>query len=864
MKKTKKMSNIEKKEFKKLKQAKKDSKTMKNQVATTLQWLDIEEVSDYHVHLKKGKKESYVKGIKLTPHNIFLDEPNEQMRRLNRLRLCLNKIKSELYFNFVFSPVNADEHISDLLSREAVEDDVECRRMLQNDLIKVENFRDTYRELEFFVMIRTKDLKEMEKDFSDLSGEFQAAGFYPHELNKKDYYNYMAYIFENPLINDFYFSRGIFSFENQDMIYDEQSDSYRVIDSTETFERFDPGLKSIPNIKPDSSYIKKSKLAPTSFSLEKDKIRIGDKVIANFLVTELPKEYWLGLLCDFVNDPNVKVFMTTSRLDMNISALLKKDYQEKNQELRKTRNPHSQQKLINDLQSLESYIQETIRNQDQTHNLILVFSVCADDTKTLESYKKDVKDKLTTLGFKGTYLNLMQEMLFKTVCPLFFEDKLPSTIKENLGVPLPSYGVSGLYPFIFETLKDIKGLLFGKEMQNNGIIILNPFYYITEKEVSKTNQRINGNMIFVGKSGSGKTTAMNLVIRNFIKQKVTVVWIDPEDKNEVMTKKYGGSYIKWGQRNSLINVFDLKPIDVEDDDPDWKEKMWDTELGIFNVIEDVNQVLKLLYPQMDDDILTVVGGIVIRSYEKVGIRKGINGKYPSFEKLGYDDMPTFSTFAQCIDERLDELRRNKYSPDEERLLSQLKIKMSRILNEWSIYFNGKTQIQLRDSERPIISFGTKILFQLSDNLRNALYHLMFKFSWGVCLGTAGLSAFIFDEGHTMILEGTTSKLISQFYRRARKYDTSMILGTQEPRDFADPKVLTDGKAIFNNAVYKMVMWLEKDAAIDLQKLIVLNDSEKELILSFNQGEGLLIAGDRRIPINVLATDTELVEMGMKS
>ena len=861
--KTKKMSKIEKREFKKIKQAKNDIKKIKSKVATTLGWIDIDEIEDYYIKLKKNKKEEYIKGIKLHPHNIFIDDTQEQNRRLNKIRLCLNRLKSNMFFNFVFSPVNADEHISDLLNKDIYEEDLECKKLIQNDLIKIENFRDTYRELEFFVMIKTKELKDMEKEFLDLINEFKYAGFEPKELNKRDYYNYMSYVFENPLINDFYYSRGIFSYENQNMVYDEETDSYKLVDNTETFERFDTDLKPIPNIKPDSKYIKKSKLAPTAFSLEKDKYVIGDKFVSNILVTQLPPRFWLGILCDFVSDPNYKVFLTTSRLDMNIASLLKKDYQEKLQELRKTRDPHLSQRLTNDLDSLQAYIEEIVRNQDQTHNVTIVFSVYADDVKTLASLKKDLKDRLNSIGFKTTNVVLMQEMLLRTVCPLFIDSKLPETIKNNLGVPLPSYGVAGLYPFIFETLKDSKGFLLGKELQNNGIILFDPFYYKNNVEESKFNQRINGNIIVVGKSGSGKTTAMNLIIRNFIKNKVTIIWIDPEDKNEIMTKKYGGSYIKWGHRNAVINVFDLKPNDVEDDDSDWLEKMWDTELAIFNVIEDVNQVIKFLYPQIDEDILTVVGGIVIKSYEKVGIKKDINGKYETFEKLTYKDMPTFTTFDECLDERINYLRKEEINPDEERLLSQLKIKMSRIMNEWSIYFNGQTQINIRNTERPIISFGTKAMFNQSENLRNALYHIMFKFSWGACLENSNYSAFVLDEGHTMILEGSTSKLISQFYRRARKYTTSMLLGTQEPRDFADPKVLTDGKAIFNNAVYKLCMQLEKDAAEDLQKLVVLNDSEKELIQSFNQGEGLFIAGNKRIPINVIATDAELIDMGAK-
>ncbi|MBR2068091.1 MAG: hypothetical protein IJ875_07555 [Solobacterium sp.] len=612
-------------------------------------------------------------------------------------------------------------------------------------------------------------------------------------------------------------------------------------------------------MKQESRLIRKSKLAPTSFVLEKDKYIMGDKYVSNVLVTELPKTFYLGLLCDYINNPYIKVFMTTKRLDMNIASLLKKDYQEKQQELWKTRDPSLQQRLQDELNSLHDFIEESIRDNDLTHNLIIVFSIYADNTKDLASMKHDLKQTLTAVGFKVTDVKLMQEMLLRTICPLFLEKKLPLTIKENLGVPLPSRGVAGLYPFIFETLKDQKGFLLGRELQNCGIILFDPFFYLHNVRESQLTQRINGNAIVVGKSGSGKTTTMNLIIRDFIKNKQKIIWIDPENKNMLLTRRYGGTYVAWGQRNNIINIFDLKRISTDDDEDD--EKMYDTELAIFNVIEDVNQVLRFLYPSIAEDTMTITGQIVVKAYEKVGIKKDANGRYPSFKGMSYKDMPTFTTFNDCLIERINEIRSDESYRQELALLNDLKVKMQRIINEWSIYFDGQTTVCFTNPERQIISFGTKILFNAPANLRAALNHIMFKFSWDLCLDASEESAFIIDEAHTMILEGSTASLIAQFYRRARKYHCAMVLGTQEPRDFADDSILTHGKAIFNNSTYKIIMLLNKDACNDVSKLVTLNSNEINLIQDFQQGEALFICGDRRIPIKVIATEAELAEMG---
>lgn len=85
--------------------------------------------------------------------------------------------------------------------------------------------------------------------------------------------------------------------------------------------------------------------------------------------------------------------------------------------------------------------------------------------------------------------------------------------------------------------------------------------------------------------------------------------------------------------------------------------------------------------------------------------------------------------------------------------------------------------------------------------------------------------------------------------------------TQQPSDFSDPAVITQGKAIFDNASYYLVMGLKKQAAEDLALLIDLNDNEKENIKRYNQGEALFVCGSRRMQINIVVTEKELESFG---
>ena len=120
-----------------------------------------------------------------------------------------------------------------------------------------------------------------------------------------------------------------------------------------------------------------------------------------------------------------------------------------------------------------------------------------------------------------------------------------------------------------------------------------------------------------------------------------------------------------------------------------------------------------------------------------------------------------------------------------------------------------------------------------------------------------------DEAHTLLSTRNElgAEFLAQIQRRARKYNTGTIIITQQPTDFAAPNLIMHGKAIFDNASYYLVMGLRKQAIEDLGKLIDLNEAEKQSIRYYNQGDALFVCGNRRMRINVIATQQELDSFG---
>ena len=227
-----------------------------------------------------------------------------------------------------------------------------------------------------------------------------------------------------------------------------------------------------------------------------------------------------------------------------------------------------------------------------------------------------------------------------------------------------------------------------------------------------------------------------------------------------------------------------------------------------------------------------------------------------FSKFKSSDYPTFKDVYATIKGRILSMPEQSHEKD---ILEKLEIKIRPITKELKYYFDGHTTISPNSQ---FIVFNIRELMNADTNIRNALFFNILKYAWGLTLDRSINTVLTVDEAH-FLLGGNTlgADFLAQIQRRARKYNTGTIIITQQPSDFSDSKVITQGKAIFDNASYYLVMGLKKQAVEDLSKLIDLNENEKESIKRYNQGEALFICGSRRMRINVVVTEQELDSFG---
>ncbi len=586
----------------------------------------------------------------------------------------------------------------------------------------------------------------------------------------------------------------------------------------------------------------KSQLAPKGLSFSASEFFISDKYATILTVVSYPKYISPGYLSTLTNMPGIKVvikhipvpFSTMSKmLNRQIADLREKYNQEKDQTAR--------ERIRQDAESLEYFTSMLAGSQTRIFDFQMHIMITADTKEQLEIKKTNVKNYLDAMELRALSLRFEQEKILKSILPIF----PAQDVESRIGTPIPSVTIAAMYPFIFDSIKD-PGLstLLGVDF-SGGVILFNQFLY----KIRKENNRNNANMIILGTSGSGKSTAAKLILRSHIRNGAQIVAIDPENELAEITRTFGGDTIDIGKGGEYGMINPLEVI-IDADEEEIKQGLGYTVLT--RTLQTLKAFMKYYDPSITEDVLTMFSEVVQDTYRRFGI--DFNTDFSRFTSADY---PTFSDVYATIKGRLLSMTEQTQERD---IMERLELKVRPITKELKFYFDGHTTIS---TDSDFMVFNIKELMNSDSNVRNALFFNVLKFAWGLCLDFSVDTVLMVDEAHVLLGQNNIlgADFLAQVQRRARKYNTGTIIITQQPSDFSDPSVITQGKAIFDNASYYLIMGLRKQAVEDLSLLVDLNDNEKDSIKRYSQGEALFVCGNRRMRIHVAVTQEELDSFG---
>lgn len=586
----------------------------------------------------------------------------------------------------------------------------------------------------------------------------------------------------------------------------------------------------------------KAEIAPKGLEFKPSEFIVSDKYATILSVISYPKFIYPGYLSSLTSMSGIKLVIKHIPLPFSsMSKMLNKELADLKQRYQDENDRTIQERIRQDYESLEQFISELAASQAKIYDFQMHIMITADSKEELELKKLQIRNYLESMELKAIPLRFEQDQVLKSCLPIYDNQD----VENRIGTPIPAPTMAAMYPFIFDSIKDPGlGTLLGVDF-SGGVVLFNQFLY----QIRKESNRNNANMIILGTSGSGKSTAAKIMLRSHIRNGHQLVIIDPEGEFEDMVNLYGGDFIDLGKGGEYGMINPLEVV-LDADEEEIKQGLGHAILT--RTLQTIKAFLKYYDPGITEDLVNMFSEVVQETYKRFGIDYNSD-----FTKFSSQDYPTFKDVYATIKGRILAMPEKTQERD---VLERLELKIRPIVKELKYYFDGHTTISPNSN---FIVFNIREIMNADSNIKNALFFNILKYAWGLTLNPRINTVMMVDEAHVLLSGGNTlgADFLAQMQRRARKYNTGTILITQQPTDFSDPSVITQGKAIFDNASYYLVMGLKKQAVYDLSMLIDLNDSEAESIKQYGQGEALFVCGSRRMRINIIASDAELESFG---
>ena len=455
-----------------------------------------------------------------------------------------------------------------------------------------------------------------------------------------------------------------------------------------------------------------------------------------------------------------------------------------------------------------------INNNEVVSYLTIYICVSAQEEKELNSKCEEVKREVQKLKLKMRPItNFLLTSGLKAVAPFFTIQKdLTEYFKRNI---LTS-SFTGGFLFNTNTFIDNKGFYFGIN-QNGGIIIFN----IWKKDYDRT----NSNMVVVGSSGSGKSLSVKHLIYNELPNSKILI-IDSEDEYTYLGKNLKGKIINCGgtQTGYILNPLQIR---VNKDDED--------DLNVIALhFQFLHTFFEILFPSLTDIEFSLLDLVLEDLYTRFGITQDVD-----ISKLANTDFPKLEDLYYLLEDKNEIDYKDEYV----KLLSLLR---PISIGQASTIWNGYTDITI---DTRLTIFNTKNMQEFQTQYKRAQYYNIMSYAWEILSKNKDeRDILIADECHILVDPNIpqTLEYLRNISKRARKYNSSIIVITQSIEDFLNEKIKLYGQSLLANSTYKMFFKMDGQDLRDVVKTFGLTQKEESLIYNAKKGECLLSAGTRKI------------------
>lgn len=521
--------------------------------------------------------------------------------------------------------------------------------------------------------------------------------------------------------------------------------------------------------------------------------------------------------------------------------------------LYKTGRSSTQIELQTHVETLRELLVSLKNNNQQLFNVNTY--VVAED-----SAKKDVRAMLKQQGFK--YSELFSRQIDGFISSsISKKDAFKSTMR---GIPTST--LAATFPFISNALQDSNGIYLG----DNEYPVFIDFF-------KRDRERVNSNMMVIGKSGSGKSYATKTLLTNLAADNCKIFILDPENEYKDLTVNLGGKFIDVGSSmHGIINPFHIiSSLEASEDEQDDEEEEELDEYGrpiekkvktekvddsYSQHLQFLEQFFRVILEGINADAFEVLNSLIIDMYKEFKIDYRTN-----LSKLKPEDYPTFDALYDLI------LRRIKTAKDEFSLRNLMTvetyIKKFATGGRNSALWNGPTSIETNEN---FVTFNFQSLVAGNNpTITNAQMLLVFRYLNNEIINNKDFNKkyrknrkiiVAVDEAHIFINPKYPIALdfMAQMAKRIRKYGGMQIVITQNISDFVGTEeIKRQSTAVINACQYSLIFSLAPSDINDLVQLYEksggINEEEQNSIVTAGVGQAFLITSPTaRTTVQIIA------------
>ena len=449
-----------------------------------------------------------------------------------------------------------------------------------------------------------------------------------------------------------------------------------------------------------------------------------------------------------------------------------------------------------------------------------IFLICDEEAK------KPAKTMLRRGGFKFNELFGSQKDGFINANISAFNKM------KRLERGINSSSLAAIFPFISDAVQDDKGIFIGYNTE--------PFFI---DFFERNKERINSNMIILGKTGSGKSFATKGVLAHLAADNSRIFVLDPEKEYTTLARNLGGKIVDVGSaKEGRINPFQI--VTSLEDEGDAGQNV-----SLAAHLQFLEEFFKVILDGITRDALEVLNECVKELYAKFKITEDTD-----IQKLKPKDFPIFQDLYDFVIAKYNK-EKDDYMKNNLKVIRTYIAKFAeggRNSNLW----NGYSTIT---ADENFIDFNFQTLLSNKNNdIANAQMLLIMRWLENEVFKNKDYNEkyhadrkiiVAIDEAHVFIDEKKPVALdfMFQLAKRIRKYNGMQIVISQNIKDFVgSPEIARKSTAIINASQFSMIFALAPNDINDLVALYEksggINESEQDSIVSAQRGTCFFITG----------------------